>query len=68
MILNLLSQQMIVNRTVFNPKNKDHLKEYKYFIENNSWKNVCPFWLEWPYLSVPDMIKDKMIKSMLTID
>lgn len=68
MILNKLSQEMISRRTSFNPKNKDHLKQYKHFVQNDSWKEVCPFWLEWPYLSVPDMIKDKIIKSVLDIN
>jgi hypothetical protein len=68
MILNKLSQEMFARRTTFNPKSKEHLKQYKYFVEHNSWETVCPFWLEWPYLSIPDMIKDKMVKSMLTLD
>lgn len=67
MILNKLSQQVYMRRTMFNPKDKTHIKEYKFFVENHKWRDICPFWLEWPYLTVPDMIKDKMIKHILDV-
>ena len=44
---------------------KADLVEYKYFLDNNSWKNNCPFELEWPYLTTPEMIRDKLINTYI---
>lgn len=67
MILNKLSQAMY-NRRIFDPKNKKDLEEYGYFIRNSKWVNGCPFWLEWPYQSVPSMIKDKIVRNMFKVE
>lgn len=45
----------------FNPTDKVDLQEYRYFLDNSTWKNGCPFILEWPFLNVVDMIKHKII-------
>jgi len=34
---------------------------------DNRWEDGCPFELVWPYLSIPDMIKDQIIKNYLKI-
>lgn len=45
----------------FNVTSKDDLKVYKHFLEKGSWGSIpCPFELEWPWLSVPDMISHKI--------
>lgn len=50
----------------FDPKNKDDLRAYKHFLLTNSWgKDTCPFELEWPWLSVPDMLADRLAKHVL---
>jgi hypothetical protein len=48
---------------------KEDVEIYKYFLVNNNWKNVgiCPFELEYPYISVPDMIKDKLVRKFLKV-
>lgn len=48
-------------RRTFDPFNPADLKEYKHFIKNARWKNGCPFRVEWPYTSIPDMIKTKLL-------
>jgi hypothetical protein len=53
------------NRREFNPNKKEDVAEYRYYIKNAQWENGCPFWLDWPYLSIPEMIKDKLVKSYL---
>lgn len=65
MILNKLHQEILRNRRPFDPRNSEDLIEFKYFLANKKWKNVCPFFLEWPYLTIPDMLKDKMVMHML---
>jgi hypothetical protein len=51
-------------KRVFNPNSNEDLKMYKYFLDNHSWGNGgCPFELEWPWLSIPDMISHKIAEN-----
>lgn len=52
----------------FNPDNIEDLVEYHYFINNGTWKDVCPFMIEWPRVSIPDMISERILqRHMATI-
>jgi hypothetical protein len=54
-------------KRIFNPKNREDLLEYKYFVTKGTWKNkVCPFKLEWPYISVPHMLHELVAKHYVT--
>jgi hypothetical protein len=55
-----VSSQVWVKRE-FNPTNKTDLQEYRYFLDNSTWKNGCPCIVEWPFLNVVDMIKHKIV-------
>jgi hypothetical protein len=57
------------NRRKFDVSNRKDVEIYRHFLETNSWKitGSCPFELEYPYLSVPDMIKDKLIRKYLKV-
>ena len=46
----------------FDPASAVDLKEYKDFMDQNGWRDGCPFIVEWPYLNVIDTIKNKIIK------
>ena len=59
---------MLLHREVFDAKNPKHIDEVRYFMNHSKWKNVCPFFLEWPYTTIPDMIKDKFTRYTLGID
>lgn len=53
-------------KRVFDASNKEDLKAYKHFLETRNWgTNGCPFELEWPHLSVPDMIAKKVAESVV---
>jgi hypothetical protein len=53
-------------KEVFDPGNKVHIKTFRHFMEHGRWPDyVCPFFLEWPYLTIPDMIKDKFARYTL---
>lgn len=56
-------------KRLFDMNNKKDVEIYKSFLETNSWKvtGSCPFQLEYPYLTVPDMIKDKLIRKFLKV-
>ena len=49
----------------FDVNSKEDIKEYKFFLDNNRWKNNCPFNLEDPYLSIPDMIRIKLVDKYI---
>lgn len=54
-------------RRVFDPKNRDDLLEYKYFITKGHWKGgSCPFQLQWPYLTIPNMLHEMIAKHYVT--
>ena len=57
------------NKRKFDLNDKKDIEIYKSFLETNSWKitGSCPFQLEYPYLTVPDMIKDKLIRKYLKV-
>lgn len=51
----------------FDPRNKADLEEFQYFRLNRKWKANCPFELEYPFLSIPDMITQKLIDMYFEI-
>lgn len=47
----------------FDPLAKEDLLQYKFFLEKNKWPQNCPFILEWPHLTMQDMIRTKLIET-----
>ncbi len=55
-------------KRLFNPKSKKDISEYKNFLLTGGWGNGgCPFFLVFPYTTVPHMIQDKIIHNVLSI-
>lgn len=55
-------------RIPFSLADKKHVESYRTFLKTGAWgKTGCPFVLEFPYLTVPDMIKDKLIHNFLKV-
>jgi hypothetical protein len=53
-------------RNIFDPSFDDDMAVVKEFLKTSSWgKEGCPFFLEWPYLDIPSMIKDKITNYTL---
>jgi len=63
--MNKIKQFNMYQRHQFDPSSKDDLKIVRKFLHDNKWENNCPFHLEWPYLDIPSMIKDKIVKYTL---
>jgi hypothetical protein len=64
----LNQHQLITNqKRIFDPKNKKDVELFKTFLSENKWGGPCPFFLEEPYLNIPDMLKDRYIRSQLNI-
>ncbi len=65
--MNIIERNRSVRR-IFDPAVKADREDFKYFLINGKWKNnICPFLLDWPYLTVPDMIKDRITRHTLHI-
>jgi hypothetical protein len=58
--VNRIETWNINQRRTFEPSNKGDMKLVKKFLQDNKWENNCPFYLEWPYLDIPSMLKDKI--------
>lgn len=65
----MILEQLIREKRYFNECDKKDIAAAKKFFESHSWSHTqgCPFILEYPYLSVPDMIRDKLIHKVLGI-
>jgi hypothetical protein len=57
----------ILPKRIFDPRNREDLLEYKHFITKGKWKNgTCPFQLQWPYLTIPNMLHEMVAKHYVT--
>lgn len=64
----LTNYQLINNqKRSFDPKNKKDVEMFRTFMSENKWGIPCPFILEEPYLTIPDMLKDRYIRHQLNI-
>ena len=64
----MIIESLIKQKVPFDLENTRHVNLYKGFLASNRWgTNGCPFILEFPYLTIPDMIKDKMIHKFLKV-
>ena len=62
-------EQTARSRKFFDPSNKKDIIEFRFFMTHGKWPaHQCPFYLEWPYLTIPDMIKDRFTKYTLGIE
>jgi hypothetical protein len=63
--VNKVQQFNLHQRHQFNPSNKGDMIEVRKFFNTNKWDYGCPFFLEWPYLDIPSMLKDKITSYTL---
>ena len=52
----------------FNARSKEDLDAYKKFLKTGGWgSGGCPFYLVFPYMTIPHMIQDKIIHRVLGV-
>lgn len=62
----MILDSVVKQRRFFSEKSKEDIALAKQFFKNHAWgKSGCPFLLEYPYISIPDMIKDKIVHNAL---
>jgi hypothetical protein len=54
------------HKRAFDPASAEDLRVYQDFLLNSRWKNGCPFIVEWPFLTVADLIKHKIVKHHIS--
>jgi len=54
-----------LGRRKFDPSDIADLKELAYFKKNKTWKDTCPFYLEWPFKDIVTMCQTKYTDYML---
>lgn len=58
----MILESKLAPKRFFNPKSKKDMAVAKLFFQSHTWgRQGCPFFLEFPYSTVPDMMKDKII-------
>lgn len=64
--MNRIETWNINQRRLFEPGSKDDMKIVRKYLNSLSWGEYgCPFYLEWPYLDIPSMVKDKITQYTL---
>jgi len=65
----MILDHMVKQRRYFNEKSKEDIEAARGFFRDHKWGNHgCPFLLEYPYITIPDMIKDKLIHKSLGLE
>lgn len=63
--MNKIELLHIRQRRIFEYTDQDMADVREFFVNKKWGPNGCPFYLEWPYLNIPDMLKDKLSKFYL---
>lgn len=65
----MILETLVRQKRYFDPNKKADIASARAFFSSHSWGHDqgCPFILEYPYVSVPDMIRDKLIHKVLGI-
>lgn len=64
----MIIETLIKPKRMFDVTNKKDVAVYKKFLQTGAWGGeCCPFILEEPFLTIPDMIQDKMVHYYLKV-
>lgn len=65
----MILDKIIKTKRFFDVNNKKDVAIYTNFLRKAAWGGEgCPFILEEPFLSIPDMIKDKLVHKFLKVE
>lgn len=57
----------MAEKRYFDPGSAEDILEYKYFVTKGRWKSsTCPFRLQWPFLTIPNMLHEMVAKHYVT--
>jgi hypothetical protein len=62
----MILDAFIQPKRFFNANSKEDLRIAKEFFQSWSWgADTCPFVLEQPYVSIPEMMRDRVLSKLL---
>ena len=65
----MILDTIIRPKRYFDVTSKKDIELFSKFLRTGAWGHEgCPFTLEYPYLTIPDMIRDKLIHKMLKVE
>ena len=65
----MILDKIIKPKHLFSVNSKKDVDMYANFLRTGAWgREGCPFILEYPYLTIPDMIKDKLVHKFLKVE
>lgn len=65
----MILESKLRQKRFFDPRSKKDMDIAKLFFTKHTWGHGgCPFFLEFPYSTVPDMMKDKIIHKAFGIN
>jgi hypothetical protein len=64
----MILETFVKQKRFFNVNNKKDVEVFRNFLTTHAWgRDGCPFILEFPYMTIPDMIRDKLIHKILKV-
>ena len=64
----MILEQFRKQKRFFNANKQEDVQVFKKFLENTAWgPEGCPFILQEPFLSVPDMVKDMLLRKYMGV-
>ena len=64
----MILEQFRKPKRFFNVNKQEDVQAFKKFMEKTAWgPDGCPFILQEPFLSVPDMVKDMLLRKYLGV-
>lgn len=65
----MILEHFVKQRRFFKVTNKVDVDIFRSFLKTHAWgREGCPFILEFPYVTIPDMIRDKLIHKILKVE
>ena len=62
----MILDTIVRTKRYFNEYSEADIQRFAKFYRTNAWgQDGCPYVLEYPYTSVPDMIKEKLLDKLL---
>ena len=64
----MILDSIVKPKVYFDVNNAKHIKLYRSFVLHKAWgTDCCPFICEFPFLTIPDMIQEKLIYKFLKV-
>lgn len=63
-----IGKHLSTKQISFDPSNPDHRRLFAHFMDHGGWGMPCPFLLEQPYGSIPELCRTRMLSYYMDKD